>query len=266
MKIPFSKYHGTGNDFILIDNRKQKIRVYDKKTIEELCHRRLGIGADGLILLVKKKGFDFGMIYFNSDGNEGSLCGNGGRCITVFARKLGIIKSEARFVAVDGEHKSEIISDRKRINESIVRLKMNDAKVVKFGDSNYFINSGSPHYVRIVENLNMIDVLADGRKIRTSKPYGKAGTNVDFVMKVKSGIRMRVYERGVEDETFSSGTGAVASSLAASHAGLISDRNFCSVQTKGGLLKVYFKRNENAFNNIWLEGPAVHSFEGILDY
>ena len=260
MKVVFSKYHGNGNDFILVDNRKNSFPKKDPGLISELCHRRFGIGADGLILLEKSKtALDFSMVYFNSDGKEGSLCGNGGRCITAFARSLGLIRKFVTFSAADGEHHSILLDYSPSVSK--VRLRMNDPVLIKSGRDFFFFHTGSPHYVVTHSETDELNVVEEGRKIRYGPEFRKSGTNVDFIRRSRDGVFMRVYERGVEDETYSSGTGAVASALAASLLGWSRKEN-CIVNTKGGPLKVMFIRKGNSFSDVWLEGPVHKVFAG----
>ena len=260
MKIKFDKYQGTGNDFILLDNREND---YDKITTEQvkkMCDRHFGIGADGLMLLNKKEDFDFEMIYYNADGNEGSMCGNGGRCIVQFASSLGIKKNDYYvFSATDGTHKAEIDLDKE------VSLKMNNVSDVKFFLDYYILNTGSPHYVKFVKDIENIDVVTEGRKIRYSKEFAKEGINVNFVEVLgDDSIYVRTYERGVEDETLSCGTGVTASALVAAH----NENGFnrVEVKTKGGNLSVEFERKgESKFEGIWLCGPANFVFSGEIE-
>ncbi len=276
MLLRFSKYQGTGNDFILVDNREGHISLTQEQ-IRLLCDRHFGIGADGLMLLEqalkvdtmdeltaaylvsKKENVDFKMVYYNSDGNQSSMCGNGGRCIVAFARRLGLVQNEARFVAVDGLHEAKIDGD-------MVSLKMNDVRHVETGDGYFYLNTGSPHYVTFASDVQHIDMNAEGRKIRYSERFAEEGTNVNFVEKQDDALFVRTYERGVENETLSCGTGVTASALVASMKGLSTGRNNCLVRTPGGSLNVKFdKVLENNFYNIWLEGPAVFVFEGQVD-
>ncbi|MEO8961577.1 MAG: diaminopimelate epimerase [Ginsengibacter sp.] len=259
MKIKFDKYQGTGNDFILMDNRENS---YDNMTTEQvkaMCSRHFGIGADGLMLLNKKENFDFEMIYFNADGNKGSMCGNGGRCIVQFAYSLGIKKKEYLFSATDGAHRAEIDLDKE------VSIKMNNVAAVKFSLDYYTLNTGSPHYVQFVKEVEKMDVVTGGRKIRYNKEFTKEGINVNFVEVLGDDkIFVRTYERGVEDETLSCGTGVTASALVAAH----NDNGFnrVEVKTKGGNLSVEFeKKSETEFENIWLCGPASFVFSGEID-
>lgn len=258
-QIPFSKYQGAGNDFILVDQReRQYLKVSDKATIARLCHRRFGIGADGLILLQSHPDYDFEMAYFNADGGQGSLCGNGGRCIVAFARQLGLIESRCRFLAADGPHEAYI-----RPN-GWVDLKMNDIEEVEKGAGFYFLNTGSPHYVEFVGNLDQVDVCRRGREIRYSERFREEGTNVNFVGATPGGIAVATYERGVEDETLSCGTGATASAIAHFLAQPGQGPQAVPIQTKGGELEVRFTPQPRGFTDVWLCGPAVRVFEGMV--
>jgi diaminopimelate epimerase len=262
MKIAFSKYHGTGNDFILLDNRQKEYSLLTESQIKFLCDRRFGIGADGLILLETNSGVDFEMIYFNSDGNVSSMCGNGGRCITAFAKSLGLIKGSAKFKAIDGMHEALIEKE----NPIVVKLKMRDvASVENIGDD-MFINTGSPHYVSFVQNALTTNVAGEGRRIRNSDRFKQEGTNVNFVEPLTDRLIVRSYERGVEDETLSCGTGVVASVLAASSRGLIeSEAGVCKAIAMGGILMVHYEKASNGFKNIWLEGEATFVYKGEIE-
>jgi diaminopimelate epimerase len=260
MKRTFYKYEGTGNDFILFDDRENSFDTSDIKLISHLCDRRFGIGADGLMLLRNKQGYDFEMVYFNSDGNPSSMCGNGGRCISRFANDIDAVKkNEVHFLAVDGEHVAII-------GPETVKLKMNDVNEIETGINFFFLSTGSPHYVKFTSHVAEMDVFGEGKKIRNSERFAKEGTNVNFVMQENGGIFVRTYERGVEDETLSCGTGVTASALAAALKGISSSPEKCLVHTRGGNLTVHFKRTENHFTNVWLEGPATFVFKGEIDY
>jgi len=259
MQLNFYKYQGTGNDFILIDNRKLEITLTSEQ-VKFLCHRRFGIGADGLMLLELEPGFDFKMIYFNSDGNESSMCGNGGRCITAFANHLGLISNRCRFLAVDGPHEA-LISEN-----DLVSLKMQDVKDVEIHEDYCFLNTGSPHYVTTVKDIEKFDVVSEGKKIRYNDRFKAEGTNVNFIEKKDDSIFVRTYERGVEDETYSCGTGVTAAALVAGLQGLLETRNTCHIKTLGGELNVKFEKVlEKNFYNIWLQGPAKLVFKGQID-
>jgi diaminopimelate epimerase len=259
MKMHFYKYQGTGNDFIILDNRNWTYKALSTERINQLCDRRFGIGADGLMLLNSKAGYDFEMKYFNSDGKEGSMCGNGGRCMVKFAHQLGIRKEKYCFCAVDGDHEAELG------DEGIVRLKMKDVEGIKEYHGDYILNTGSPHYVKIVGDVMDFDVFEKGMEIRYSPDFTNEGINVNFVEQKKPDeIIVRTYERGVEDETLSCGTGLTASALVCYHNDI--GYNHVSVTTRGGKLVVEFDRaDDNSFHNIWLCGPAELVFEGEMD-
>jgi len=260
MIISFTKYHGNGNDFIIIDQRKSD---WDPLTEEvaSLCDRHYGIGADGLILLSAGEGFDFAMKYYNSDGLESSMCGNGGRCITAEAARLGLFTHRARFHAIDGPHEAIILDQHE--NLTLVRLKMTDSSLNATFDDGLFIDTGSPHFVKFVGNTADVNVFAEGRALRYENRFAPGGTNVDFVQIHPDFLEIRSYERGVEDETLSCGTGATASALAAA----ILDPGHAAcyrVKTRGGELKVSFLQKGTTFREIWLEGPARMVFSGEI--
>nr|NQU94057.1 diaminopimelate epimerase [Bacteroidota bacterium] len=204
MKVAFYKFHGTGNDFILIDLTKISLS-FTKKDISDLCDRHFGIGADGLILLRSTAMCDFHMQYFNSDGKEGTMCGNGGRCTVAFAQLMGVIDQSARFIAIDGVHTGEVISMHSNIYN--IRLQLNNTEMPEIINDGYLINTGSPHFVKFVENNQEVDVVEEGRKIRNRRDLWPDGVNVNFVSVSDGGINVRTYERGVENETLSCGTG-----------------------------------------------------------
>jgi diaminopimelate epimerase len=261
LKLQFYKYHGTGNDFILADNRDGNF-IPGPELIASLCHRRFGIGADGLILLEKMPGYDFGMRYYNSDGNESTMCGNGGRCITAFADFLSLPGNIYRFYAIDGEH-SGIILD-KNGDRYLVRIKMNNVNASSKWGTDEIINTGSPHLVRFVSDTDGLDVVKEGRALRFHPDFQPSGLNVNFVKVIGSSLFVRTYERGVEDETLSCGTGVTASALAfAKRQGL--NGGTVHVETPGGNLMVHFTLVPGGFAEIWLEGPAVKVFEGYID-
>lgn len=255
--LHFFKYQGTGNDFILLDNREGAVELTISE-IAQLCHRRFGIGADGLMLLEKKEGFDFYMRYYNSDGAESSMCGNGGRCIAAFAKRLGIVTKSAKFLAIDGPHDALLLPDGR------VSLSMQDVTEITVSGNGLILNTGSPHYVCWREEVASIPVLEEGRAIRNSDLFAAEGINVNFVARTETGLRMRTYERGVEDETFSCGTGAVAAAIAAS--GSETGDFETLIQTPGGLLSVRFhKAGSDKAKDVWLTGPAVAVFEGNIE-
>ncbi len=259
MNIPFCKYQGTGNDFIMIDNRANFFYVENYSLVKNLCNRRFGIGADGLILLENHSTSDFYMRYYNSDGHEGSMCGNGGRCAIEFARELNIINQKTDFFATDGLHKGKINS-----KNMISLLMQNVNEIIKKGND-YELNTGSPHYVVFTKNLNTINVVEEGRKIRYNSTYTANGINVNFVEIIDGNIFVRTYERGVEEETFSCGTGVTAVALVCSLQKLVSNNIPLQINTSGGLLEVSFKKEEEKYNNIWLTGPAIKTFEGSVN-
>jgi diaminopimelate epimerase len=254
MTIPFNKYQGAGNDFVIIDNLDSTFNPDDHALISKMCDRRFGIGADGLILVNKAEGLDFEMVYFNSDGYVGSMCGNGGRCTADFAIRHSIAGKHMRFKAYDGVH--EAFSE-----DGIIRLKMNDISNFMTVRDNYFINTGSPHYVLFKNAVNDLDVYTEGKRIRQSDDFKPAGTNVNFVETRPDGIYVRTFERGVEDETLSCGTGVTASAIAAVLSGQFGSSPV-NVKTRGGDLKVEFDIREKLITDVWLSGPATFVFEG----
>jgi len=260
MKINFSKYQGTGNDFILIDNRTLVFPKHNTHLIEHLCNRRFGIGADGLILLENDAETDFRMVYFNSDGNESSMCGNGGRCIVSFAKKLNLIDSTSEFIATDGLHKATILENK------TIALQMKDVELVNIKPDYVFLNTGSPHHVVLVEDLHYLDVKNNGAAIRYSNLYGKEGSNVNFVTPIsENNFRIRTYERGVEDETLSCGTGATAVAIAM-NAVEKTKANTIKIQVEGGELEVSFEKKDNQYCNVFLTGPAEFVYEGEIEW
>ncbi|WNM19036.1 diaminopimelate epimerase [Flavobacterium capsici] len=259
MQLQFYKYQGTGNDFVMIDNRQLFFPKDDIKLIEKLCDRRFGIGADGLILLENDAETDFKMVYYNSDGNQSSMCGNGGRCIVAFAKQLGLIKNQTTFMAIDGLHHA--IIDEKQI----VSLQMKDVNEVKIESDYIFLNTGSPHHVALVDDLKNFDVKNSGAKIRYSNLYGKEGSNVNFVYQISDNhFAVRTYERGVEDETFSCGTGVTAVAIAM-NAISKTNSNEIDLDVEGGKLKVSFSKENSSFKNVHLIGPATFVFEGFIE-
>ncbi|QMU30237.1 diaminopimelate epimerase [Adhaeribacter radiodurans] len=257
MNVTFYKYQGTGNDFIMIDNRHLFFAADNANLIAQLCERRMGIGADGLILLQNREGYDFEMVYFNADGRPGSMCGNGGRCTVQFAKQLGIIKEKAFFLAADGDHYASVDTAGQ------ISLKMNDVQQVETGADYYYLNTGSPHYVQFVEALEQLNVFAEGRDIRYNNRFKQEGTNVNFAqLQPEMHLFVRTYERGVEDETFSCGTGVTATALAASYKGATSP---VSIRTLGGNLQVAFEATPTGFTNIYLIGPAQYVFTGFIE-
>ncbi len=283
MTLPFYKYQGTGNDFIMLDQRDTLfLKKTDTEIIKNLCDRRFGIGGDGLMFLQRKEGYDFEMVYFNADGTEGSMCGNGGRCLTAFAHYLGVFESKCTFLAIDGDHEAVVLlppapkgsfesrhSSPSGRGAKWVELKMiNVAKSgIEQGDDYFLMNTGSPHYVVFTEDLTDINIYENGRAIRYSERFAKEGVNVNFVeiLGDKKSIEVATYERGVEDETFSCGTGVTAAALSFYFKNGGSTE--VPIKTKGGQLAVKFRENREGgiFENIWLCGPATQVFAGTIE-
>lgn len=260
MQITFYKYQGTGNDFVMIDNRENIFPKDDIKRIEKLCDRRFGIGADGLILLENDSETDFRMVYYNSDGNESSMCGNGGRCLVAFAKSKNVINNEADFTATDGLHHATIAEN------GIVSLQMKDVDELKIENDYVFLNTGSPHHVSMVEDLENYDVKNNGASIRYSDLYGKVGSNVNFVKQISENhFAVRAYERGVENETLSCGTGATAVAIAMNAIGK-TNSNQIQLDVEGGKLDVSFEKKDNKFTNVFLKGPATFVFKGTIEW
>ena len=254
MNFSFYKYQGTGNDFIMIDNRKGSFPKNDVALISKLCDRKFGVGADGLILLEENTEVDFTMIYFNSDGHLGSMCGNGGRCVVHFANFLRAIEEETTFEAVDGLHGATI-------KDGIVSLKMNDVHTIDVNSDYVFLDTGSPHHVQLVENLKAFEVEKEGAFIRNDT-YGKEGANINFVEPInESTFAVRTYERGVEAETLSCGTGVTAVAIALSEIRK-TNSNKVTLQTEGGNLVVKFAKTPAGYSDVYLIGPATQVFKG----
>ena len=258
MPHTFYKYQGTGNDFVLIDNRKQLFPKNNTKLVAHLCDRRFGVGADGLILLEHSDTVDFKMVYYNADGNESTMCGNGGRCLVSFAHYLSVFKTETTFEAVDGLHFAKIEGD-------IVSLQMIDVSVVEKFEEYTFLDTGSPHHVELVSDIKHLDVKAKGSAIRYSDLYkDKGGSNINFVEQISDdSFVMRTYERGVEDETLSCGTGATAVAIAMFDKGLTKS-NTINLKVEGGFLTVSFKNTNDNFEDVFLKGPAKQVFKGEM--
>lgn len=257
MSLQFFKYQGAGNDFIVINNQDYEIKKYSKKMISYLCNRHFGIGADGLIILHNDSNVDFYMQYFNSDGKESTMCGNGGRVIVRFASDIQIIQKKTLFRAIDGLHYANVFKKK-------IQLQMINVKEIKLINYDFFLNTGSPHYVKFVNHVKNYDVYKNGKKIRNLKFFSR-GVNVNFVEIISNNtLFVRTYERGVEKETLSCGTGIVASVLAYAYSNSITI-NKIKVQSFGGDLFVKFKKKNNFFYNIWLEGSADCIFTGQID-
>ncbi|MBB5397293.1 diaminopimelate epimerase [Mucilaginibacter sp. AK015] len=259
MQINFYKYQGAGNDFVLIDNRDLSVKFTDIQQVARLCDRRFGIGADGLMLLENEPGFDFKMVYYNADGKEGSMCGNGGRCIVAFAKHLGIITDMTKFLASDGAHHAKISEAG-----DWVSLQMIDVSIINEDGEAYVLNTGSPHYVKLTTGLQAKDVYNEGYAIRNNSTYKQEGINVNFVEKSGDGYFVRTFERGVENETYACGTGVTAVALAmAKHHHQTGSIN-TPVKVLGGDLNIRFDHDGEKFSNIFLEGPTELVFEGRI--
>ncbi|MCB0706974.1 MAG: diaminopimelate epimerase [Saprospiraceae bacterium] len=259
MEIPFTKYQGAGNDFIMIDCRqKSYLDVSDSARVVRMCNRRFGIGADGLILLKNHPDYDFEMTYFNADGREGSMCGNGGRCIAAFAKALGLIQNECLFLAVDGLHRA-LIQDN-----GWVELQMQNVDTLEIGPDDTFLDTGSPHLVKFVDKVSEIDIHSEGKKIRESARFAPGGTNVNFVQAWDDFLFVATFERGVEEETLACGTGVTAAALVHHVRSLATPGTYSQpISTKGADLEVRFTYTASGtFEDIWLCGPAVRVFEG----
>ncbi len=258
MEISFYKYEGTGNDFVMVDNRELFFPKDDHQLVKHLCNRRFGIGGDGLILLENDFHADFKMVYYNSDGNQSSMCGNGGRCIVAFAKKLGIVENHTSFLAVDGLHEATVTDD------DMVSLKMNAVSTIETHPNYTFLNTGSPHHIALVEDLKQIDVKKLGSQIRYSELYGDEGSNVNFAQQIgPNKFAIRTYERGVEDETLSCGTGATAVAIAMHRNGQTSSQQV-EIEVEGGTLEVSFSKNDDVYEEVCLKGPATFVFKGSI--
>lgn len=264
--MKFWKYQGAGNDFIMVDQReKQWLTRADTERIAHLCDRRFGIGADGLILLEMKSGFDFEMIYFNADGRESTMCGNGGRCIAAFAHHLDIVGEKCLFHAIDGPH--EAIIRAENADNCWVELKMIDVQQVEQDKDAFILNTGSPHYVQFVSRLDQKDMVSEGRAVRYGERFKQEGINVNLTEFNPDGtLQIRTYERGVEDETLACGTGVTAAAIAAFIRQKAPLGDFeIPVHARGGDLAVRFSaQTDGSFSQIWLCGPAVRVFEGTI--
>lgn len=259
MQLSFTKYQGTGNDFIILDGWNSEISLTDDQ-VKFFCDRRFGVGADGLMIIRKHNTYDFEMVYFNSDGLPSSMCGNGARCLVQFAYSKKYIDTQTTFLAIDGLHAASVLGS------NVISLKMNDVSDVGERNDAYFLNTGSPHYVSRVGSIHTMNVVDEGRRIRYNEEFTKEGTNVNFVQEVKDGIMVRTYERGVEDETLSCGTGVTAAALV--YADLFKaakkEKESIHISTLGGKLKVTFERKKDSFCEIRLIGPAIFVFEGVM--
>jgi diaminopimelate epimerase len=259
MQIEFYKYQGTGNDFVMIDNRSNFFPKDNIQLIARLCDRRFGIGGDGLILLENDTETDFKMVYYNSDGNQSSMCGNGGRCLVAFAKKLNVIQDSTTFIATDGVHHASVADN------GIVSLQMIDVADIKITPDYVFMNTGSPHHIQLVEDLEHYNVKENGASIRYGELYGKQGSNINFVKKIdETTFSLRTYERGVEDETLACGTGATAVAIAMNVLGK-TKANSIDLNVEGGKLVVSFDKKDGQFTNVFLKGPAEFVFKGTIE-
>ena len=259
MEQTFYKYQGTGNDFILIDDRANVFPLKDVSLVARLCDRRFGIGADGLILIQNAATSDFKMVYFNADGNESSLCGNGARCTIAFANFLNCIEDKTTFEAVDGLHSAHIDGD-------IISLQMHDVNKIQAFENHTFLDTGSPHHVEMVEELKTFDVYGNGKRIREGSPYYTTGTNVNFVEQLaKDQFAIRTYERGVEDETLSCGTGATAVALAM-YENKKTTATKIKINVQGGVLEIQFEVTDKGYSQIFLSGPAEQVYSGTFKF
>lgn len=259
MQFSFKKYQGTGNDFVIIENRNE---LFDKSNIEvikHICSRKFGIGSDGLILIENHSEYDFNMVFFNPDGSQ-SFCGNGSRCAVQFAYDLGIItKKHTEFISTDGWHEAYVLES------NIIKLKMNNVTTIDSQSNFDFMDTGSPHYIAFKSNLNELDIIIEGSKVRYDKAYESiGGTNVNFIEEKRNSYQVRTYERGVENETLSCGTGVTACALSIALKNNL-DSEEVAIQTKGGNLSVSFKKvNSTNFKDIWLQGAATFVFDGVI--
>ncbi|MFS4492094.1 diaminopimelate epimerase [Maribacter sp. 2308TA10-17] len=256
MQITFFKYQGTGNDFVMIDNRSLIFPKENTELVASICDRKFGVGADGLILLENDTELDFKMVYYNSDGNPSTMCGNGGRCLVAYAKFLGLIEDTCYFNAVDGKHSASI-------ENGIVSLQMMDVTEIIEKPNSYFLDTGSPHHVQLVKNLKDFDVQKEGAKLRYGV-YGQSGSNINFVeQQTATTFSVRTYERGVEGETLSCGTGVTAVAIAMHNAGK-TQQNQIEIETEGGSLSVHFDTT-NGYTEVHLVGPAEQVFKGEIE-
>jgi len=260
--IHFYKYHGAGNDFILIDGR-ENLPELSTQQIKLLCNRNFGIGADGLMYLLKAEAYDFEMKYFNSDGLEGSMCGNGGRCIVSFALDRGIKKPSFRFLASDGDHFAEILQSKGNVKK--IKLQMQDVHEIEEIDDHLVLNTGSPHHLTFCKSISNKNVFAEGKAIRNSKKFKEKGVNANFIEQKGSHLFVRTYERGVENETLACGTGVTAAAIGAYLNSSVKFNTY-QIQTLGGALKVSFKEEKQHFSQVFLEGPAEFVFKGNIKF
>ncbi len=261
MIIPFYKYQGTGNDFVIIDNRNDKLSKNNTKLIAHLCDRKFGIGADGCMFLETptNAGDDFTMVYFNADGNESTMCGNGGRCLVAFAKEIGVITNTAKFSAIDGPHDAEIENEN-------IKLGMQNVTEITTKTNYWWLDTGSPHHVEEVKHIDSFDVFTNGKRIRSGEPYFEEGSNVNFVEQLTPNtFNVRTYERGVEDETLSCGTGVTAVAIAM-HKAQKTTSEKVNIKTLGGDLIISFTKTAKGYENVYLSGPAKLVFKGDIEW
>lgn len=261
MRIPFSKYHGAGNDFILLHAQYQTL--FNQKEIERLCDRHMGIGADGLIFLAPSDNLHIEMVYHNSDGNEASMCGNGGRCAVAFAHSAGWTNESIILHAFDGDHPAAVLSRNKHNWD--IELKMSDTGVPTQSGDDFFIDTGSPHLIHFVKDLFAFDVSTVGANLCHAKAFVSHDVNVNFVEESSGLLKARTFERGVEAETLACGTGVTAVALVDGFRHNRLGNNETKVVMPGGDLMVRYFYDGQRFSDIWLRGPVVHVFDGMID-
>ncbi|PLX05112.1 MAG: diaminopimelate epimerase [Marinilabiliales bacterium] len=258
MVLKFAKYHGNGNDFVMVNNLNDYVNLSTEE-IAGICNRHMGIGADGLIIIDKSDKADFKMLYYNSDGNLASMCGNGGRCAAAFAYVNSLCEKEMEFEAYDGIHKASVLSVMDENTDFVISLHMSDVTNVEENEKYMFMDTGSPHYIEFVEHLAEFDVVNLGRKTRYSEKFHPGGTNVNFVELNENRVFVRTYERGVEDETLSCGTGVTATAIATY---LQTGKKDIDIHTIGGDFNVKLEKVNNTYTNIILTGPVKLVFKG----
>ena len=257
MKIQFHKYQGAGNDFVMIDNREGQFDKSNLLLIQQLCDRRFGVGSDGLILIENHDSLDFNMIYYNSDGSQ-SFCGNGSRCAIAFTNRLGMISKNTSFNSTDGEHEGVFATEKE------IHLNMHDVADVEKGENFFYMNTGSPHYIKYVDDVDAVDILKEAHQIRYNNRFKEEGVNVNFVQILSNDkLKIRTYERGVENETLACGTGVTAAAI--SFMVQSNGAETIEVEAKGGLLTVKLEKEGNEFKNIWLIGAGEMVFEGEVN-
>lgn len=258
-QLHFYKYHGTGNDFVIFDGRTIDVHaLMTQEVIEGICHRRFGIGADGLMILENHPKADFNMVYYNADGRPSSMCGNGGRCLVAFAKKMGVIEDQCTFMATDGLHEATI-------KDNWIELKMIDVHQLEYDGESCILDTGSPHYIKACSNLDDLDIVPTAHAIRYNDRFSNEGININFLQETDKGIRIRTYERGVEDETLACGTGATAAAIAYVDRYDLKGQQEVDIQVEGGQLSVKVNRVGDGYEDVWLCGPAAFVFEGEVE-